>query len=188
MCVLAPGLGDAEFDRIEAEYGVVFAEDHRAFLAAGLPVARAEPPEEGESPRNPWPDWRDGDPARLRERLEWPVEGLLFSVRNGWWLPGGEWGPRPADPAEAVAVARDALASVPRLVPVHAHRYLPPRTTAAYGAPVLSVHGSDVIHYGRDLEAWVGHEFAHPAGDAPSEPWEEPAAEDRVPFWSGLVV
>ncbi|MGV9425804.1 hypothetical protein ACWDO7_16170 [Streptomyces sp. NPDC003656] len=33
-----PGLTDAEFEHIEHEYGFEFADDHRAFLAAGLPI------------------------------------------------------------------------------------------------------------------------------------------------------
>jgi len=42
---IGPGLTDAEFARIEGDYGFEFAGDHRAFLAAGLPLNR--PPEEG---------------------------------------------------------------------------------------------------------------------------------------------
>ncbi|MFE8912407.1 hypothetical protein [Streptomyces globisporus] len=186
-CELRPGLSDAEFDRIEAEYGIAFAPDHRGFLAAGLPVDRAAPREEGESPRNPWPNWRDGDPELIRERLGWPVEGLLFSVEHGWWLPGGRWGPRPADPAEAVAAARAALSSVPTLIPLYSHRYLASEAgaeTGAHGRPVLSVVGADTIHYGRDLAEWVEREFGDPG---PGERWPEPAAGDRVPFWSGLA-
>ncbi|MFF9084448.1 hypothetical protein ACF1BR_32655 [Streptomyces rubiginosohelvolus] len=196
VCTWEPGLSDAEFDRIEAEYGIVFAPDHRGFLAAGLPVDRAAPPEEGESPRNPWPNWRDGDPERIRERLGWPVEGLLFSVEHGWWLPGGRWGPRPADPAEAVAAARAALASVPALIPLYSHRYLASGTGlgagtgsgteagVAHGRPVLSVVGADTIHYGRDLAEWVEREFGDPD---PGKRWPEPAAGARVPFWSDLA-
>ncbi|MFI7890456.1 hypothetical protein ACIFUY_04225 [Streptomyces sp. CACIS-1.16CA] len=186
VCVLEPGLSDAEFDRIEAEYGIVFAPGHRAFLAAGLPVDRAAPPKEGEAPRNPWPDWRDGDPELIRERLGRPVEELLFSVEHGWWPPGGRWGPRPADPAEAVAAARAALASVPTLIPLYSHRYLAAGAgkAVAPGRVVLSVVGADTIHYGRDLAEWVEREF----GDAdPGERWPEPAAGDRVPFWSDLA-
>jgi hypothetical protein len=52
-----PGLTEAEFARIEARFGFAFADDHRAFLAAGLPVGGG------------WPDWRHGGPDELRERL-----------------------------------------------------------------------------------------------------------------------
>ncbi|MGW4629862.1 hypothetical protein [Streptomyces rubiginosohelvolus] len=196
VCTLGPGLSDAEFDRIEAEYGIVFAADHRGFLAAGLPVDRAAPREQGESPRNPWTDWRDGDPELIRERLGRPVEELLFSVEHGWWPPGGRWGPRPADPAEAVAAARAALSSVPALIPLYSHRYLAAGTGlgagtgsgtevwAAQERPVLSVVGADTIHYGRDLAEWVEREFG---GPDPGEGWPEPAAGARVPFWSDLA-
>ena len=37
-CQLAPGLTDAEFDRIEREYNIEFADDHRAFLATWVPI------------------------------------------------------------------------------------------------------------------------------------------------------
>ncbi|MGW1150727.1 hypothetical protein ACWD45_05575 [Streptomyces rubiginosohelvolus] len=186
VCTWEPGLSDAEFDRVEAEYGVVFAPDHRGFLAAGLPVDRAAPREQGESPRNPWPNWRDGDPERIRERLGRPVEELLFLVEHGWWLPGGRWGPRPADAVEAVAAARAALASVPALIPLYSHRYLAAGTGAgvAHGRPVLSVVGADTIHYGRDLAEWVEQEFGDPD---PGKMWPQPAAGARVPFWSDLA-
>jgi len=75
---IGPGLTDAEFARIERDYGFDFADDHRAFLAAGLSLNR--PPEEGQTRRSPWPDWRDSDPGDLRGRLGWPVEGALFDV------------------------------------------------------------------------------------------------------------
>jgi hypothetical protein len=48
-CDIAPGLTDAEFDRIEREYGFEFSDDHRAFLAAGLPMNRPLEPEPGVS-------------------------------------------------------------------------------------------------------------------------------------------
>ena len=89
---IGPGLTDAEIARIERDYLFEFADDHRAFLAAGLPLNR--PPEEGQTWDRPWPDWRDGDPGDLREQLGWPVEGALFDVEhNALWHPS--WGQRP---------------------------------------------------------------------------------------------
>ncbi|MGP3980033.1 hypothetical protein [Streptomyces sp. KR80] len=113
-CEIEPGLSDAEFSRIEATYGFEFTMDHRAFLAAGLPVA--SPPEEGATWEQPWPNWRDGNPADLCYRLDWPVQGVLNAVGNGWW--SAEWGLRPAKSSDALAVAEQKLAQMPTLVPV----------------------------------------------------------------------
>jgi len=101
-CGIGPGLTDTEFARIEEEYEFEFADDHRAFLAAGLPLGTPAPGRR----HNPWPDWRDGDPGDLRRQLGWPVEGTLFDVEhNVFWHPS--WGPRPADASQAQAVLVD---------------------------------------------------------------------------------
>jgi hypothetical protein len=63
-CEIGPGLTDAELARIEREYELEFADDHRAFLSAGLPFSA--PREKDQTCRQPWPDWRDGDPSDLR--------------------------------------------------------------------------------------------------------------------------
>ena len=77
---IQPGLTVAEFDRMERQYGFEFADDHRGFLSVCLPVGS----------RN-WPDWRSGDPQALREKLAWPVEGVVFDVEhNAYWYDG--WG------------------------------------------------------------------------------------------------
>jgi len=161
---LRPGLTSAELAAVEQEFGFSFADDHRAFLAAGLPYGRG------------WPDWRDGDRGQLRERLALPVEGVLFDVaENGFWYEG--WGPQPAETAEAVVVARRLLMTVPRLVPVYSHRYLPAGRGTS-GHPVLSVMQTDIISYGADLTAYVRHEF----GGEPLEP-----GRPTVTFWRDLV-
>ncbi|WP_405537321.1 hypothetical protein OG787_31160 [Streptomyces sp. NBC_00075] len=174
-----PGLTDAEFARIEREYGFEFADDHRAFLAAGLPVN--VPPEEGQTWAKPWPEWRSGDPVKLRERLNWPVEGVLFSVEhNRFWYEA--WGERPADYVDALATARLHLADVPVLVPVYAHRYLPAGQGSS-GHPVLSMWGTDIICYGLDLADYIHQEFDEARGDV-DESWEPRAT---VSFWRDLL-
>ena len=161
---LRPGLTAAEFAAVEQEFGFSFADDHRAFLAAGLPFGRG------------WPDWRDGDRGQLRERFALPVEGVLFDVaENGFWYEG--WGPQPAETAEAVTVARRLLMTVPRLVPVYSHRYLPAGRGTS-GHPVLSVMQTDIIGYGADLTAYIRHEF----GGEPLKP-----GRPTVTFWRDLV-
>lgn len=183
VCDIAPGLTDTEFARVEEEFGFQFADDHRAFLAAGLPVnirpQRREPGVVYTHPQ-PWPDWRGGDPEALRERLDWPVQGVLFDVEmNGFWYDG--WGPRPSDPMAATETARHLLARVPVMVPVYAHRFLP-AGRGTCGHPVLSMWQTDIIYYGRDLADYIDREFGG-AGEAGG--LGEPQA--TVEFWRDLV-
>ncbi|MFG3099959.1 hypothetical protein ACGFZL_05435 [Streptomyces sp. NPDC048182] len=171
-----PGLSDAEFARIEHEYGFEFADDHRAFLAAGLPVN--VPPEEGQTWATPWPDWRNGDPQKLRGQLAWPTEGVLWDVEHsGYWHES--WGERPTAPETALTTARLHLANAPTLVPVYAHRFLP-AGRGTHGHPVLSVWQTDLIYYGLDLVDYMHREFDEPR-DEPDETWNPQAT---VPFWS----
>lgn len=91
-CEIGPGLTGAEFVRIERDYQFAFADDHRAFLSAGLPLSRSSP------------DWRGGDPADLRDQLGWPTEGLLFDMaENDFWHRS--WGQRPAVTSDALKAA-----------------------------------------------------------------------------------
>ncbi|MCU7725462.1 hypothetical protein ODJ79_17180 [Actinoplanes sp. KI2] len=161
---LAPGLTDEELAAIEKEFGFSFAADHRGFLAAGVPFGRG------------WPDWRTADRAALRSLLARPIEGVLYDVgQNSFWYEG--WGPRPPSSADAVAAARRYLVTVPRVIPVYAHRYLP---AGLAGHPVLSIYQTDVITYGNDLLDWLNREFGlgSPAASA---------VRPSVAFWRDLL-
>lgn len=104
---LAPPLSDAELLRVEQKFGISFAADHAAMLQLAVPVGPQ------------WPDWREDDDW-LRERLAWPVDGVLFDVENsGFWLE--RWGPRPSRVRDAVRVARTQLADWPQPVPIYSH-------------------------------------------------------------------
>jgi hypothetical protein len=160
---IEPGLTEAELTAVEGEFAFSFADDHRAFLAAGLPTGRG------------WPDWRNGDRTQLRERLAMPVEGVLFDVAsNGFWYSG--WGPQPVD---ALPVAKAFLLTAPRLIPVYSHRYLP-AGRGTTGHPVLSVMQTDIVVYGADLKAYLRHEF-----EGLHEP--DPTARPTVAFWKDLT-
>lgn len=116
---IASGLTDSEVSPVERELGFRFADDHRAFLQAGLPMddpGETRPGEDSLWPFRRWPDWRDGDPGELRRLLAWQVEGLLFDVaHNGLWP--ARWGPRPAGAGEALSAARSHVAKVPQMIP-----------------------------------------------------------------------
>ena len=163
---IEPGLTEEEFARVEEEFGFAFADDHRAFLAAGLPVGAL------------WPDWRDGDPDVLRGRLNWPIEGVLFDVEhNVFW--DTDWGERPRELGQAIAVAQRHLAHVPTLVPIYSHRYLP-AGKGTFGHLVLSVYQTDIICYGADLDDYIEREFgaAHAVAGNP---------RPTVEFWREFI-
>jgi hypothetical protein len=177
-CEVRPGLTDREFTWIEAEYGIEFADDHRAFLAAGLPINSARR-EEGATWERPWPDWRDGEEEELRRHLGWPVREVLHDVRLGAWL--SSWGARPEDKAEASRIAGQELARAPKLVPLYAHRFLP-GGRGTYGNQVLSMWGADIIPYGTELVDYITHEFY------PSDDDEGPReGGNPVPVWDEFI-
>jgi hypothetical protein len=164
---VAPGLTDDELTRIEDGFGFEFADDHRAFLSSALLV--------GDS----WPDWREAPRRSLQQRLQLPVEGILFAVewREFW---GAEWGVRPARMKDALRSAKYHLARVPQLVPVHSNCYLP-AGRGSHGHPVLSVYQTDVTCSGTDLFTYIEHEFRKIEPD-PSRP-----LTSTVRFWSDLI-
>ena len=175
QCDIGPGLTDAEFARIGRDYGFEFADDHRAFLAAGLPLGSPAPGRR----RSSWPDWRDGDPGDLRDQLGWPGEGALFDVEhNAFWHRS--WGQRPADTGEALRAARQHLSRAPKMIPVCGHRYLP-AGRGSYGHPVLSIYQTDIIVYGTDLADYINCEFSRWFISAD---WTPPP---MVPFWSDFL-
>jgi hypothetical protein len=74
----------------------------------------------------------------------------MFDVEHGdFWL--AEWGPRPALLEDAEKIVERLVDQAPRLVPIYGHRMMPDRPQMA-GNPVLSVHQTDIIYYGFDLD------------------------------------
>ena len=158
-----PGLTDAEISRVEAQFRFRFPPDLREFLQCGLPRG------------DRFPDWRSGTEAVLRDFLSVPREGVLFDVeQNGFWLP--EWGPRFNALADALVIAGDLISDAPTLIPIYGHRMMPDDPQSA-GNPVFSVHQTDIIYYGFDLDDYFRHEFNLPG----RQPW--PAQIRAIRFW-----
>jgi hypothetical protein len=184
VCKIGPGLTDAEFVQVEAEFGFEFAADHRALLAAGLPLSipQDDPVSVIRTYRDPWPDWRAGDRDVLRERLNWPAEGVLFDVQNNaYWH--SSWGRRPDDLLKALDVAREHLAKAPKMVPIYGHRFLP-AGRGTYSHPVMSMWQTDIICYGADLADYIQREF----GPAPTDGSRAArSAHATVEFWRDFL-
>lgn len=140
-----PGLTDAEVVAVEARFGFRFPPDLRAFLQTALPRGRN------------FPDWRAGSDADLRERLDRPLQGILFDVQyGGYWLE--EWGSRPSTLEDAQQVLCTLIEAAPRLIPVYMHRMMPDEPHLP-GNPIFSVHQADIVRFGPDLEEYLCREF-----------------------------
>ncbi len=162
------GLTDAEINRVQLTFGFQFPPDLRQFLQAALPV----------SPR--FPNWRSASEEKLWEQINFALDGLYFDIEhNNLWLD--EWGTQPDTLAESLAIARRELATVPRLIPVYIHRFIPSEPPEA-GNPVFSVHQSDIIIYGNDLAAYLSAEFGIP------NPSTSPETPRAIRFWSEWLV
>jgi hypothetical protein len=166
------GLTNAEGVQIEAEFAIAFPLDLRLLLAAGLPTG------------SDFPDWRTGGRRKLRKKLDWPIEGVLFDIReHEFWYR--EW-PERATLGERLSFADWALGALPALIPIYSHRYIPSIPLEA-GNPVFSVHQTDVIYYGADLEDYFENEFFdkgnefHRNHDIVTKPTR------YIPFWSDLA-
>lgn len=166
-CRLEPGLSEDELARAERRFGLIFPPLWRELLVRAQPVA-------GSSSQSKYPDWRSGEDGGTRELVERPVDGIVFDVEhNGFWWTS--WGARPGDVGGRLRIARTALATVPRLVPVWGHWYV----GASDDSPVFSIVQTD-LHIPAltlaDLARGRGQD-AIPAGDWPI---------GDVTFWSDL--
>jgi hypothetical protein len=162
-----PGLTDAEVSAIEDRFQFVFPPDLRAVLQFALPVGKC------------FPDWRNDSEEALRRRLDWPLDGMWFDVRNKVFWPR-EWGVKPVSEDEQFEIVRHAVHQAPRLIPIFSHRYIPAEPSEA-GNPVLSVYQTDIIYYGDDLADYFRREFGMPLPELAAR---EPR---RIRFWTDVL-
>ncbi|XP_010444705.1 PREDICTED: uncharacterized protein LOC104727331 [Camelina sativa] len=145
---IQPGLSDAEFARVEAEFGFTFPPDLRVILSSGLSVGPG------------FPDWRSPG-ARLlllRAMIDLPVAAVSLQIaKNNHWCKS--WGLKPPDPEKALRVARNALKRAPLLIPIFDHCYIPCNPSLA-GNPVFFVDETRIFCCGSDLSEFFQRESA----------------------------
>ncbi|MDP4119049.1 MAG: SMI1/KNR4 family protein [Bacillota bacterium] len=142
------GLSLQEIDSVESLYDIKFPPDLKEFLCIALPIT------------NNFVNWRDmseGNIRSIKDRLIWPLEGMIFDIEhNEFWYSG--WGIKPNDLKEAINVCKNEMTKVPKLIPIYSHRYIPSQPQEA-GNPIFSVYQTDIIYYGEDLLSYLQIEF-----------------------------
>ncbi|MDB5703073.1 MAG: hypothetical protein JWN66_189 [Sphingomonas bacterium] len=156
----AEGYTQRELDDAQIRYGLRFPPDLIALLLE-------------RRPRNGY-NWAIED-KRIRRMLIHPLKMLQFDVEQGFWWP--DWGDRPGTEPERLEVLQAALARVPRLIPLIAHRFIPEEPSLA-GNPVFSMYGFDTIYYGATLNEYFDNEFNGRYAIGPVR---------HIRFWSDFV-
>ncbi|KAI5079102.1 hypothetical protein GOP47_0006773 [Adiantum capillus-veneris] len=172
---IARGLTDEEFCRIEAPFAFTFPPDLKAVLQEGLPVGAG------------FPDWRSGGVKQLRLLLNLPIAGIAYEVARGrFWLK--QWGSKPLDTEEAVAIARSALKKAPILIPVYRHCYIPASPNLA-GNPIFFVRQQEVFCCGFDLaDFFEKQDFILPDCELPQNFAHLDASSSRVSSSKSLEI
>jgi hypothetical protein len=158
----APGYTALELDAIQAKFGLRFPPDLIELYLDRRPAQGY--------------DWLK-DEAAIQDLLGRPLEGILFDVEQGiWW---DHWGQQPASMKERKEVVSQLVSAAPKLIPIYGHRFIPEKPDEC-GNPVFSVHQSDIIYYGANLDDYFQREFK----SNPEPPW--PPIK-RIPFWSDFA-
>ncbi len=129
-------------------YDIKFPPDLKEFLSIALPVS------------NNFVNWRnmsEGNIRSIKDRLSWPLEGMIFDIENNeFWYSG--WGIQPNDVNEAIKICKNEMEKAPKLIPICSHRYIPSEPQEI-GNPIFSVYQTDIIYYGEDLLLYLQIEF-----------------------------
>jgi len=168
--IFESGLNGTEILAAEQFYNFIFPPDLREFLMFALPVSRR------------WINWRQIGSEEIKAAFDHVYGGIYFDIEmNNFWLK--EWGDKPSDLSDAIAIAKDKIDDAPKLIPISGHRYIPANPSES-GNPVFSVMQTDIIYYGSDLWNYFENEFYY-YFQKPEYQIKEPVKQ--IEFWSNLV-
>lgn len=167
--ILEEGLTAKELDQIYKIYDIEFPTPLQDFLRSMLPISKGF---------YHWRNFSRENVAFIKTCMEFPAKDICNRTDEVDWCD--HWGVEPKNKKKReVEIKKKALAA-PKLVPIYSHRYIPLGHFNSY--PILSIHGVDIIYYGKDLENYINIEFGT----------QKQAALDYrtieyIPFWTDLM-
>ncbi len=177
-------LTDAEVERIERKWDVHFPAPCRKLLTV-LGYEKNDG-----STSSIFYNWID-DQEHIAKSLAWPLEGLLFDVKNSMW--GKNWGKRPDSMHDREKRLTELVGEAPSLIPINGHRYMLDYPINSQN-PILSIYQSDIIVYGMDLQRYLLNEFAYMLnlnGDRAYKNALKGWRKDliaAIPFWGDIIL
>jgi hypothetical protein len=167
--LFSEGLLPAEITKIEELYDLRFPQDLASFYQTALPVSRGF---------YRWNDFSDENVAFIKAVLNIPAADIREVLDEIDWCE--DWGEEPSDFVKRCRLIVERLSRAPKLIPIFLHRYM--SIDYPEGNPVFSVHGSDIIYYGGNLEEYLDVEFDLKA-------YQDIAFDQirKAEFWSDLI-
>lgn len=140
------GLTINEIVQIEKVYDIVFPDSLREFLMTALPISKG------------FYNWRNMEYKNvdyIKRIISRPIKYIQDMPEEIYWCD--DWGQEPENEVDLKEEVLKRLKKAPKLVPIFSHRYMPIITMG--NPPILSIHGVDIIYYGKDLEDYFKVEF-----------------------------
>lgn len=163
------GLTSDELKQIENIYHIKFPECLREFLMIALPISKGF---------YNWRNIKEDNVNFIKNIMNIPFSNIYSMADDVIWC--NNWGKKPEDEEIILKIVRTRLQEAPKLLPIFSHRYMP--MVLEGKPPVISIHGVDVIYYGKNLEDYINIEFGN-------KKQYEIEVKDiiPIPFWSDIM-
>lgn len=162
------GLSHEELEQIEQLYAIEFPQELKEAYMTALPVSEGF---------YKWREFSDSNVNHIKELIQKPFEDIVKAIDDVEWCDS--WGIEPTE-NEKTKIIEEKLKLAPKLIPIYYHRYVV--SGRMDKSPVLSVHGTDIIYYGENLEQYLEIEFKE-------IPYSEMDYKKiaKIPFWSEIM-
>lgn len=162
--IIAPGLTDKDFTRIESAFKAKLPDDYRKLLKAGVPV--------GEK----FPDWSNPK-KEAKKTWRWIDNSFRFDIaKNDYWFE--EFGEKPSNVRKATKKALQVVHEWPPFFPIYSHRFMS-SSPGESGNPVVSLYQAvDSIIYGANIEEYFVNEFDD------KKKYHISRSVETIPHWS----
>jgi len=163
--VFEQGLSAEEIDKIEEIYDIEFPYELKDMYMKSLPISEGF---------YKWRDFSAQNIEYIKYVITSPKQWIEEHTEDVNW--SYHWEEEPVDPKERIKRIQEKVRLSPKLIPIWGHRYM--TSGRIEQKPVFSVHGSDIIYYGENLDKYLKIEFLGKPHNILFNRIKE------VPFWS----
>lgn len=140
------GLSKIEVEEIEKRYNIHFPSELLKLYLVALPISFGF---------YNWRDVSEKNVNRIKHALTRPTNNLKEETSEIDW--SDNWGKEPDNEEQREKIILSKVQAAPRVIPVFGHRYM--AQIDGSENPVFSIHGADIICYGKNLFTYLQAEF-----------------------------